>query len=1190
MKCDILDIPEASQSTQSTQATQAIQSSQNAPNCFNIQDDIDDIDLIYLKKKINAKMFVKKAEYVSMIKKINNICNRPIRKVKANTIMKKAQNEILAIDNARVEKSAKFNIDDLLLIINDVAQKYNISKRDLQDKIISKDMMVRFVNNELNRSFGFAVGDRVIQIGTVFWRYGEPSICHNNIITLKSCDKFDVGGKPCEIISREDERDVLQEWSKLIDTHDPDIIIGYNTFGFDESFMYDRITDLAMNDIDRLVLNKDDLHKLDTNYMYQKFINLGRFDNEIIKKVPDMKGRIINKQLSSSALGDNFMYYFNMPGRVQIDLLKVCQASLTKLPSYKLDNVSEYYISGKIKELINPVPVPVPSITHSTQATLELESHTIKIDNVRELEIGNYIVISMSATTAKLYDGEKLKILDIDKKTGAITLDKPIPQSCLISVPLWGLGKDDITPQDIFRLQKGTAKDRALIAKYCIQDCALLIRLLRKLEVINNNFGMSNVCLVPFSYIFLRGQGIKAFSLITNECAKEEFLLPVLEKIEPDEVELDDTTRQKHLHIAFKTEHDDDGDDLVEETATIFEDILIDTATTATTTTASTTASTTATTTTIATTTTTATQELHPSQIRLQLKKNFNQIIMRDESYEGALVLKPQTDIYTDDPITVLDFSSLYPSEMITSDLSHDRICEDPYWLGDSGAYHLQQLGLSYLDRTYDNFEWIDANIKSKGKRKCGFTTVRFVQYPDGKKGLIPRILMSLLASRKATKKKMDAEPDYFKKALYDGLQLAYKVTANTVYGQIGARTSKMYKPQIAACTTCGGRERIQHAKVFFQNTYKNTVIVYGDTDSLFIKFNLLKDDGTKPITDVEKIDLAIKIGQDAEKQLQKVLPGVHCMSYEKVLFPFILISKKRYFALKYENDPTKYKQISMGLILKRRDNAPILKHCYLGVLDSLVKGRNINNALEYIKVECKKMVDGYFDMNMFIISKTLSSYYKDPESIAHAILAQRMTERDPGNKPQSNERIPYVFIKIKEEPNIEYLQGDRIEHINYVRQHNLLPDYEKYILNQIMKPVSQLFELVIEKLPNFPHGIGYYNEMYNIWYNKYDGDELKTEKKIKQLKTQMVQKLVFDPLLHYAKMKTSTQKTINEWFKPSSSIYGSNVNVNNTVSDNNTASNSFIEGVPVIPPPVKQHIITIKKIKQQKINTYFNK
>ena len=1188
----------------------------------------DDIDLIYLKSVLKAKIFVKSTDYVKMLEKINNICNRPIRKIKANTIMKKAQNEVNAIETAKLAKSSRFNIDDLIKIIIEVAHKYNIYERDLLDKIITKDTMVRFVNNELNNSFGFANGDHVIQIGTVFWRYGDSEVCHNNIITLKSCDKFDVGNMPCEIISRELERDVLLEWSKLIDEHDPDIIIGYNIFGFDESFMYDRITDIALN-VDRLTLTKDDLRALETNFTYQKFINLGRFSAEMIKKVPDIKGGIVNKQLSSSALGDNFMYYFNMPGRVQIDLLKVCQSSLTKLPSYKLDNVSEFYISGKIKEIIydkrKPIQHPEHNLEHNPEHNLEhnpehnhldmdtTSSYIIKVDNVQELEIGNYIVISMSATTAKLYDGEKLKILDINKQKSYITLDKPIPASCMSYIPLWGMGKDDISPQDIFRLQKGNSKDRSVIAKYCIQDCALLVRLLRKLEVINNNFGMSNVCLVPFSYIFMRGQGIKIFSLITNECAKENFLLPVLEKIEPEEFDVSDNIRQTHLHTAQKTERDDDGVDLVEET----NDIIIDdnhtntnnnntnnnnnnnTNNTNNTNTLCSSGSSgsgscsgSSSSGSVRDTNTSVNLEVvddekHPSEIKFKLKKNFNQIILTDESYEGALVLKPLADIYTEDPITVLDFSSLYPSEMITSDLSHDRICEDPYWLGDSGIKHLKQLGLSYLDRSYDIFEWVDVNIRAKGKRKCGITTVRFVQYPDGKKGLIPRILMSLLSSRKATKKKMDNEKDPYKKALYDGLQLAYKVTANSVYGQIGARTSKMYKPQIAACTTCGGRERIQHANMFFKKTYENTQIVYGDTDSLFIKFKLLRDDGTLPTTDVEKIEIAIKIGKDAEKQLQKFLPGVHCMSYEKVLFPFILISKKRYFALKYEDDPVKYKQISMGLILKRRDNAPILKHCYLGVLDLLVKEKNICKAIEYIQVECKKMVDGKFDMNMFIISKTLNSYYKDPETIAHAILAQRMNERDPGTKPQSNERIPYVFIKIKEEPNIEYLQGDRIEHINYVRQHNLQPDYEKYIVNQIMKPVSQLFELVIEKIPKFPHGYGYFDEMYNIWYNTYNGDDTKTEKKIKQLKTQMIQKLIFEPLLQYSRLKISKSNTIDSWINK--------VNTNKLSSNTpvETSLATHIETPPATPVAIlvvekKKHTIAITKMKQLSINKFF--
>ena len=1108
----------------------------------------NEVDFLYLKRTLQAKMFVNNptSDYPAMLLRIYNICNHSIRKIKANTIMKKAQNEVAFSEEAKIKNNPRFNMVDLIGLINTTARKYNIPERDLQAKIITKDTMVRFVNHELNRAFGFAKGDSVIQIGTVFWRYGDPCIAHNNIITLKSCTPFKVGDQSCEVISRTEERDVLLEWAKLIDEHDPDIIIGYNTFGFDESFMYDRITDIC-HTTDRLTLTREDLKMLETNPNYQKFINLGRFDLDIIKRVPDAKGCMVNKKLSSSALGDNFLYYFNMPGRVQIDLLKVCQASLIKLPSYKLDNVAEFYISGKIKDVI----LHDPSDSHST---------VLKVDNINELEEGNFIVISMATTTAKLNDGEKFKILEIHKDTGKIVLDRPVPQTCLSSVPMWGLGKDDITPQDIFRLQKCTATDRATIAKYCIQDCALLIRLLRKLEVVNNNFGMSNVCLVPFSYIFLRGQGIKAFSLITNECAKEDFLLPVLERIELEEVDVDDSTRMVHTQttqqntIADDSDDGDVGDDddaVIEASTTLESDnedidedidkdidedpvdksiipareksqlkrkINLE-----------------------ITKSEKIKPDIHPSKMRFKLPKDFNRIMMTDESYEGALVLKPITDIYTEDPITVLDFSSLYPKEMITSDLSHDRICEDPYWLGESGARHLKQLGLSYLDRYYDNFEWIDPQTKSKGKRKCGMTTVRFVQYPDGRKGLIPRILMGLLASRKATKKCMDAEPDPFKKALYDGLQLAYKVTANSVYGQIGARTSKMYKPQIAASTTAGGRMMITKAMTFMRENYQNCTVIYSDTDSTFIKFRLLRADGQPPANDIEKISLAIQIGQDAEKKIKKILPGVHALAYEKVLFPFILISKKRYFALKYEDDPTKYKQLSMGLILKRRDNAPILKHCYIGVLDSLVKDKNIPKAIEYVQNECRKMVDGYFDMNMFVISKTLGSYYADPESIAHKVLAERMGERDPGNKPQSNERIPYVFIKIKEEPGVDYLQGDRIEHVEYVRKNNLKVDYEKYILNQIMKPISQLFELVVERLPNFPYGKGYYEEMYNIWYNKYSDKykdephniEPKTEKKIKQLKSQMVHKLIFQPLIEFAQIKASNARTIDEWFKP---------------------------------------------------------
>ena len=1063
-----------------------------------------EIDLIYLKRPIKAKVFTNSGDFGAFTNKLYSICNRPIRKVKANNEMKKAVKEVVAIEAAKSKTNHRFGIEDLVKIIIDVAKKHKIPERDLQDKIITKETMVRFINIELNKAFGFAQGDKVIQIGTVFWRYGEADICHNNIITLKGADKFKVGDKDCEVICKTQERDVLIEWSKLIELHDPDIIIGYNTFGFDESFMYDRITDLCL-DADRMSLNKEDLKALDANSQYQKFINLGRLDDTIVKRVREAKGGLINKQLSSSALGDNFMYYFNTAGRVQIDLLKVCQASMTKLPSYKLDSVAEFYISGKIKEIVCP------------EGSGNVESSCkLKVDNIQELEVGNYIVISMATTTAKLYDGEKLKILEIDREAKKIVVDRPVPKSCLTSGPVWGLGKDDITPQDIFRMQKGSNADRAQIAKYCIQDCVLLIRLLRKLEVITNNFGMSNVCLVPFSYIFLRGQSVKGFSLVVNECAKEDFILPVLEKIEPEEVVVDDNTRRKHTIAAAQNQgggggiedEDDrqadiesaeveDGESENDEEDGEDEDNEF-------------------------------TKPAETTQIKFSLKNNFNQIMMTDESFAGAIVLPPKTDIYLN-PIVVMDFSSLYPSEIISSNLSHDSICEDPKLLGESGAKYLASLGYSYIDRTYDNFEWVNPKIKSKGKRKCGSTTVRFVQFPDGKKGLIPRILMTLLKNRKITKKKMEAEKDPYKKAVYDGLQLAYKISSNSIYGCCGAKTSKIYKPEIAAATTAGGRGRIIHARDFVLREYPRSKIAYGDTDSLFIEVYLESKFG-EILSDRDKISMAIKLGQEIEEKIKVELPGVHCLSYEKVLCPLILISKKRYIALKFENDCDNFKQISTGVVSRRRDNCVALKHCYLGVIDKIMKDKNVEKAISFIIEEIKKMVDGKYDLSMFTISKCLNSYYKDPDSIAHRVLASRMADRDIGTAPVSNERIPYIFIKIKEEANVEYLQGDRIEHVDYVKKHNLQVDYVKYITNQIMKPVSQIFELIVEKLPQFPYSENYYEEIYNIWYNKYSGDEIKTEKKVRQLKAKMVQKLIFQPLIDYAESKVNKTTTLDQW------------------------------------------------------------
>jgi hypothetical protein len=85
---------------------------------------------------------------------------------------------------------------------------------------------------------------------------------------------------------------------------------------------------------------------------------------------------------------------------------------------------------------------------------------------------------------------------------------------------------------------------------------------------------------------------------------------------------------------------------------------------------------------------------------------------------------------------------------------------------------------------------------------------------------------------------------------------------------------------------------------------------------------------------------------------------------------------------------------------------------------------------------------------------------YVDRRSIVHAVLADRMKDRDPGNAPQSNDRIPYAYVITKGKPK---LQGERVEHPEYIDEKKLKLDYLFYITNQIMKPSIQFLELLVE-------------------------------------------------------------------------------------------------------------------------------
>lgn len=238
---------------------------------------------------------------------------------------------------------------------------------------------------------------------------------------------------------------------------------------------------------------------------------------------------------------------------------------------------------------------------------------------------------------------------------------------------------------------------------------------------------------------------------------------------------------------------------------------------------------------------------------------------------------------------------------------------------------------------------------------------------------------------------------------------------------------------------------------------------IYGDTDSVFIKPNIKDIFSGEILKDKDSLKIAIKLGEWASTLITCMLPPPESLEYEKVLWPFIIITKKRYVGNLYEKDPDSFKQKSMGIVLKRRDNAPVVKIVCGNIIDQILNKRDSKGAVDITHLLLKKIITGKMPLDKFIITKTLKFSYKKRTQIVHAVLADRMAERDPGNKPESNDRIPYVYYEVEDERTIK-LQGDRVEHPDFLVKNNLKIDYLFYITNQIMKPCMQFLELIVEK------------------------------------------------------------------------------------------------------------------------------
>ena len=943
-------------------------------------DDLKGIDKVY-PKTFPSKEFVKK--------QIELIINEEWATEKAKDISTKSiTNVFKAIDEDDDNHSEKINFKKIKNCTEKVAEYILNSDISKTEKSI---MLLHTLNSFLPK----LQGDIITFIGSTFRLYGEDKPYLNHIIVLNGCNDIPEI-ENCIVESYDTEEKVLLAWSNLIKREDPQFIIGYNIFGFDYPFMVDRAIE---------------------NHCEDEFLYL----HVNVEKKSELKESSI-----VLASGQHDLKYIDMNGRVQVDLYNHFRKDFN-LEQYKLDYVAGYFMSGDIKQY---------SYQESSNKTV------FTTQNTTGLELHSYIHIEESGHSSEYYkQGAKFKIISIDKENNTFHIEgKETPDRN--KYLKWCLAKDDVGPKDIFRLAKGSDSDRAIVAKYCIQDCNLVHELFKKIDIMTGFIEMAKICSVPINFLVLRGQGIKLTSFISKKCMEKNTLMPTIEK-----------------------------------------------------------------------------------------KKV-------DDGYEGAIVLPPKCDLYMEDPVACVDYSSLYPSSMISENLCHSsKVWTKEYNLqndliketgekDETGEYMYDNLsGYKYVDVTYDTYERVKkGDFWARGDKK-GCKICRFAQYPNNKKAVMPSVLEELLASRKATKKQAAKETDPFMKNILDKRQLSIKLTANSLYGGTGAKTSSFYEKDVAASTTATGRKLLIYAQKIIESVYGDTICqskkygsvrskakyIYGDTDSVFFCFYFEELDGT-PIKNKKALELTIELAQEAGELATKFLKNPHDLEYEKTFWPFCLLSKKRYCGMLYELDPEKCKRKSMGIVLKRRDNAPIVKDVYGGIIDILMKERSIIKSIDFLKTMLKTIVDGNIPIDKLVITKSLRGSYKNPLQIAHKVLADRMGERDPGNKPGPGDRIPFAYFVNK---NKKCLQGDKIELPSYIIENNLKLDYAHYITNQIMKPVQQIYALVLDKIPEFNKNVLKKNRFNKeIKSYKLTMEPEKAEKKIEQIKNKKVQEIIFDKFI----------------------------------------------------------------------------
>ena len=424
---------------------------------------------------------------------------------------------------------------------------------------------------------------------------------------------------------------------------------------------------------------------------------------------------------------------------------------------------------------------------------------------------------------------------------------------------------------------------------------------------------------------------------------------------------------------------------------------------------------------------------------------------LAEQGYEGATVLDAQKGAYYK-PITALDFEGLYPSIMMAHNLCYSSLVMDPKYENVPGV-------------EYETFE-IPVPSKVEGQPP----TKRMCKFAQGVPTLLPSILIELKQFRKQAKKDMATSTGALK-AMYNGKQLAYKISMNSVYGFTGASKGMLPCVNIASTVTTKGRSMIDQTKEYVEKNFPGSRVRYGDTDSVMVEFDVGDRKG------IEAVEYSWEIGERAAEECTALFKKPNNLELEKVYWPYFLYSKKRYAAKLWTQGKDGKMNMDYidvkGLQLVRRDNTAHVREVCKELLDVVLESSDTEPPKALALQRALELIEGDVPNEKLTLSQSLSDSYKvkgntvsinSPGIVdinqAHVQVVRKMRERQPGSEPQSGDRVPYILVKT-EDPKAKAFE--KSEDPKYAKDNNVPVDYEYYFMNKFINPVCDLLEPLFE-------------------------------------------------------------------------------------------------------------------------------